>query len=137
MAVFKSEISLKGPFFTKDPKKTFRQNVRVMMDALAREGEADARARMRVGENRREPIRALGDRVSDHVKGRTSSLSAKRWQVTATVSVSNREFSGAQGISLMAAASRVEAQTHAMRRTTARLRSSRAVNQAELLKGLQ
>jgi hypothetical protein len=45
-----------GPFFRKDPALTFRQNVRVMMDAVAAEGEKDVRAQYQAGEARRRPI---------------------------------------------------------------------------------
>lgn len=132
-------IDLSGPFFQRDPVKTFRANVREMMDAVAAEGEADAKAQLRAGEGSRAPISAgvSPARVSGHVRGRTRALSGRRWAVTAVVSINNRGLSRRQGIALMAAAARVESQTHAFRRTTSRIRRSRAVNQAELFKGLQ
>lgn len=130
-------IDTSGPFFAKDPAKTFRQNVRVLMDAVAAEGEADVRAQITAGNSGRKPIAELGqDHVSAHVIGRTSNLRGRRWAVTAVVSVNNSGFSPKEGISLMAAASSVESQTHAFRRTTGRIRRARALNQAELLKGL-
>lgn len=129
-------IDLSGPFFRNDPGKTFRQNVRLLMERIAEEGEADVTAQLRAGESSRAPIRRLGDRVSDHVIGRTRSLTGKRWAVSAVVSVNNSGLSQAQGISLMAAAASVEQRTRACRRTTSRLRRARAVNRAELLKGI-
>lgn len=130
-------IDLSGPFFKVDPVKTFRANVQTLMEAVAKEGEGDVKAQLRAGNGSRKPIAALGGHVSDHVVGRVRSLSGKRWQVTAVVSVNNSGLTAKGGISLMAAASEVERQTKAFRRTTARLRKARALNTAELLKGLK
>ena len=134
-----TSIHYDGPFFRKDPGKTFRQNVRVMMRALSEEGQQDVQTQLRHNEGRRAPIARLKyePRVSQHVVGRVKSLKGKVWAVTAVVSVNNRGFSKAQGISLMAAAANTERQTHAFRRTTSRLRKAKKVNAAELLKGLR
>lgn len=129
-------IDLSGPFFKSDPRRTFRQNIRVLMARLAEEGEADVKAQLRQGEGARAPIFALGDRVSDHAIGRVTSLVGKRWAVSAVISVNNSGYSRKQGISLMAAASSVEARTRAFRRTTTRLRKARAINADELLRGI-
>ena len=135
---FKTEIKKTGVFFTSNPAKTFRQNVRVMMAAVAAEGEADVVGQLRAGESGRYPLGGgiRPGRVSGHVRGRTHNLSGKQWAVTAVVSVNNRGFSQQQGIKLMAAASWLESQGHAFRRTTGRIRRARAVNTAELLKGI-
>jgi hypothetical protein len=82
-------INNTGPFFTKDPAKTFRQNIRVMMAAIAAEGEADVKAQLAAGDAGRQPISLLGDHVSGHVIGRTASLAGRNWQVTAVISVNN------------------------------------------------
>jgi len=130
-------IKFDGPFFTGDPAKTFRQNIRAFMDVVAAEGEADVKAQLAVGEGSRAYIRALpAQRVSDYVRGRTSALSGRRWAVTAVVSVNNSGLSRGQGISLMAAASRVEGQTGAFRRTASRLRRLARRAEAVLLKGI-
>lgn len=130
-------ISLEGPFFEKDPVKTFRQNVRVLMDNTAELGEADVKAKLRQGEPRRLPMRGIQpERISGHVIGRTSNLAGKRWAVSAVVSVNKSGSSKRQGTTLMAAAATIERRDHVFRRTTARLRRARKLNQAELLKGL-
>lgn len=130
-------IDLSGPLFAKDPAKTFRQNVRDLMDAVVEQGERDVVAQLRAGEAARRPMRGISpDRVSGHVRGRTSNLAGRRWAVSGVVSVNNRGFSPKQGITLMAAAARLEQKTHAFRKTTARLRRARGVNLDELLKGL-
>lgn len=132
-------INAKGPFFTKDPAKTFRQNIRVLMDELAEAGESDVKAQLRSGEGGRFPLGGgiRPGRVSGHVVGRTSNLSGKRWQVTAVVSVNNRGFSKVQAVKLMAAASWLERTVRPFRRTTQRLRRLRSGAEAALLKGLQ
>lgn len=132
-----TSIDLSGPFFQRDPAKTFRQNVRRLMDAVAAEGEADVKAQLQQGEGSRAPMRGISPtRVSAHVIGRTRSMTGKRWAVTAVVSVNNSGFSKRQGTTLMAAASLLEGRSRVFRRTAARLRKARAVNQAELLKGI-
>ena len=130
-------IQMDGPFFRKDPALTFRQNVRVMMDAVAAEGEKDVRAQYQAGEARRRPISRIGGRVSEHVTGRTSSLKGKRWAVTANVSVNNRGWTRAEGIALMAAASVVEGRVHGMRKTKNRIGRTRKTNMSELLRGIE
>lgn len=138
MSRFASNISKTGPFFTKDPAKTFRQNIRVMMDALAAEGEADVRGQLQAGEGSRYPLGGgiRPGRVSAHVKGRTHALTGKRWAVSAVVSVNASGLNARQAIKLQAAGSVVEAETHAFRRTRGRIARARAVNRAELLKGI-
>lgn len=128
-------IDVSGPFFERDVHKTFYENARAMMEAMAAEGEADVKAQLAPG-NRR-PIRLLGDRVSDHVRGRVRSVAGKRWWLNAVVSVNNIGFNRPEGISLMAAAGTVERETGAFRRTSSRLGRARAVNRAELTKGLE
>lgn len=131
-------ITTDGPFFRRDPAKTFRQNVRTLMDAVVAEGERDIRAQLRAGEATRKPMRGISpERVSEHVKGRTSNLAGRRWAVSGIVSVNNRGFTPKQGITLMAAASRLEQRTHAFRRTTTRIRRTRAANLDELLAGIR
>lgn len=134
-----SIIDTSGPFFTKDPTKSFRGNIRDLMDAIAREGEGDVKVQLRQGENGRYPLGGgiRPGRVSGWIVGRTVNRIGRRWQVTAVVSVNNSGLTSEQGITLMAAASYLEGQLHVFRRTTSRLRRGRAVNQAELLKGLK
>lgn len=130
-------IRYDGPFFRKDPARTFRQNIRTMLDATAQEGATDVRAQLAAGNASRAPIRYIGDHVSAHVVGRVHSLSGKPWAVTAVVSVNNSGYSKRAGIALMAAASEVEGRTGAFRRTQTRVRRAKAVNAAELLKGIE
>lgn len=129
-------IDKTGPFFRSVPSKTFLENVRVMLEAVAKEGEQDAEAQLRVGQAGRELITYGGDRVSQHVVGRVTSIAGRKWGLSAVISVNNSHLNRAQGISLMAAASEIEGRLHVFRRTTSRLRSAKAINLAELTKGL-
>jgi hypothetical protein len=123
-------VDLSGPFFRSDPAKTFRKNIRDFMDEIAKTGEADVVAQMRAGQGGRAEIRG-GGRVADYVRGRTSSISGKRWAVTAVVSV-RPTGDRKRAIAIMAAASEIEAREHIFRRTTSRLRKAKT----NLLKGL-
>jgi hypothetical protein len=122
-------IDMSGPFFRKDPVKTFRQNVRELMDQIAVAGESDVKAQMATGQGSRAVMNMVDpNRVAAHVVGRTKSLGGKRWAVTAVVSVNNSGLSRAQGIQLMAAASQVERQTGAFKRTASRVRKVSKLN---------
>jgi hypothetical protein len=132
---FKTSIKMTGPFFDHDPAKTWGNNAHNMMVGVAREGSADVRGAMAAGNAGRAAIQKIGDHVSDHVRGELRKRPSGS-NYTAMVFVENRGFSAKEGISLMAAASQVESQTHAVRKTTGRISRSRAVNVSELLKGL-
>lgn len=137
MARAVTTISFDGPFFTADPGKTFRQNVRALMDAIAAEGERDVVAQLRAGEPRRLPVSHDVGRVADYVRGRTTSLAGKRWAVTAVVSLNNHGLSQVQGTALMAAGSLLEARLGAFRKTKNRIGRGRKANMAELLRGIE
>lgn len=125
-------VDMTGPFFRADPEKTVMENIQKFMQGLADEGAKAARAGLSTGSSRRAMIRELGDRVADHVIGRTSALSGKRWMAAAVVQVSQEGFGAVESRSLMAAASSVERRTAAIRRVA---RSINA-NKADFTKGL-
>ena len=125
-------IDMSGPFFTADPAKTFRRNIRDFMDEVVALGEADVEARLRSGEGSRASISGGNGRVSAYVVGRTRSLRGKRWAVTGVVSVNPQGKARRHAIAIMAAASEVEAQTGAFKKVTASLRRAKT----NLLKGL-
>ena len=134
-----TKIEFIGPFFARDPAKTFHENVKDFMDRVAALGEAEAQSRYHINQGARQPVGhgVLPARVSAHVVGRTQSLSGKRWAVTAVVGV--RPSAGAskeEAIATMAAASRIEGREHVMRRTTTGLKRIRAQLLGDLLKGL-
>jgi hypothetical protein len=131
-------IEFSGPFFEKDPASTFRQNARLMLAGVAREGEAAIQSALQAGQGGRARIShgVTPDQVSEHAIGRVHNLSGKRWVMTAVISVNNRGFSQQQGVALMAAAASLESRYHIFRQTASALRSSRAQAVADLTAGL-
>lgn len=139
MTAVAQKVEFSGPFFTRDPGATLRGNIVRMMQGIAEEGEAAVQKALGQGEGGRLPIShgVQPSRVSGHAIGRVRSLSGKPWAATAVISINNSGFSAGEGISLMAAAAKVEAETHAFRRTATALRSARAMLRANLTEGIE
>ena len=135
MTRYRSSIALDGPFFRNDPGKTFRQNARAMMEAVAKEGAKDVTGRMGNGRSRA-PVSIGGGTVADRVVPLVA-FNGQLGDVTAVVLVATKGLSRREAIAVRAAGSEVETQTHAFRQMTTRMRRARAINQAELLKGIQ
>jgi len=139
-------VDFKGPFFETDPSKTFRQNVRIMLTALAAEGEKDVKSQMRS----REGSKPRYGRTIDHVRGRVVNLAGRKWALTMVVSIPNVAGSKREAVQLQAIAhgrsqqgrSRggayrgPESRWRAFRNTTYRIRSSRTAINANFTKGL-
>jgi hypothetical protein len=126
-------VDMTGPFFQRDPVKTWRENVKDFMDEVAALGEAEVKAQLKSGEGRRAPIHGVTPaRVSAYVVGRTKSLTGKRWGVTAVVSVRPFTMGRKEAISIMAAAAEIEKREHVFRTATARIKRAKT----NLLKGL-
>lgn len=133
-----TSLDLSGPFFRVDPRKTFRANARAMLQAIAEEAAKDIQTQMQAGEAGRAFIRVGGGRVSAQVQGYASGVrSGNKWALTSRVHILNSGLSKSRAISLHAAAARIEARSHPFRRTAGRMRRAKAINRAELLKGLQ
>ena len=126
-------VDFKGPFFIRDPSKTFRANVRDFMDAVAAEGERDVRQQI---EARRGSMKHYTGHTAEHVRGRTKSLAGKRWAVTAVVGMDTSGMDRKQAIRTQDAAASVESRFHPLRRTTAAIKRGRAAQMANLTKGL-
>lgn len=84
-------VHLNGPFFQRDPGKTFREDARRFMDRVAEITEAEVRHRMEGGGPE-------ADATAPFVQGRTRSLSGRRWACTARVSVSTAGLSPAMAV---------------------------------------
>lgn len=132
MTRFRSSISLKGAFFQHDPARTFVENLHEMARAMADEGAVDVAARMR---GSRAPISLVGGEVADLVTPMVKGGGLA--PTTVVVLVRSRGLSAKESIAVRAAGSEVERMTGAFRKTTARMRAARAINRAELLKGIQ
>lgn len=121
------QTTLSGPFFAAQPRRVVGANVRDMLGDAVTEGADVVRAELRAGLTLRAPVRILGDRVADHVRGRVKSLGGHPWSSTGLVSVSIAGTVGDARVALMAAASGLESRRHAFRRApAAMLRELRA-----------
>lgn len=129
-----ARVDFTGPFFTRDPKRTIRQNIRDMLDRLAAEMESDVQGQM---ENRAGSMPGWTGWTRDHVVGRTESLGGKRWGLTAVVSANTNHMDRDEAIRTKAAAATIERRWHPFRRTTSAARRSRAVIGANLTEGLE
>lgn len=128
------KIEFRGGFFERDPRKTFRQNVMDMMDGVAREGEDTVRKAIQA---RAGSMPRSKGWTAAHVKGRTRSLSGRKWQVTAVISANTAGMSRRDAMRTKAAAASVERRFHPFRRAAAAMRRSRAVMSANLTKGIE
>lgn len=129
-----SRIDLSGPFFSKDPAKTFTANVRELLQEVADAQAEDVRQQYEAGEGARVEVRALGPgRVSSRIRGRVESLSRKPWHFTAVVVPDRTGLNAKQAIALFAAAAKVEKRIHAFARTSRKSKTYRT----DLAKGLE
>lgn len=132
-------IEYDGPFFQGDPRKTFRQNIRMLMDRIAQVGEADVKARLERG-------RSGGDSGSAirYVRGRTTSLAGRRWAVSAVISADTSRLNRAGAIAVQAKLSGRREGSHGttrgLRGRTAFAATARGlrriVKDADLMKGI-
>lgn len=131
-------IDSSGPFFTSNPGKTFRANARSMMRALAIEAQVDIAQQLRAGDPGRQEISILGGHVSSRVTAGVPFTPAKAQsgRIFVNVYVPNFNLSKKEGQALMAAYSRVARSTGAFKRTAGRIRKAKAINVAELLRGI-
>jgi hypothetical protein len=130
----KSSVDFAGDFFTKDPNKTFSDNVRDLLNEAITEIADDVRSNVAAGEGSRAPIHALGGaRVSQFIKGRVAALSGKPWHYNAVVSPDTSGLDAKGATALLAAASRIEGQTRAFRRAASATRRQKT----NLTKGIE
>lgn len=113
-----AEVELSGPFFTKDPGKTVRQNVMDFLDKLAEYGETRARGLVASKSGR---MPRWSGHTRDHIIGRTRAEVArggKRWVSTAVVSANTDGMPKKEAIRTLAAASSIEGRFHPFRSVT-------------------
>lgn len=127
-----TKVTTDGPFFKVDPRKTFRANARVMLQAVADEGEKAVKSRSPYYTGSKGDPNA---HIRDFIKGRVKSLSGKPWAMTAVVS-SLFHFYNTQNGRHYGYGRKLEARTKFFRRGIATVRPER--REAEkLLRGLQ
>lgn len=119
-------VELSGPFFQRDPGKTFSENVRRMMAGVAEEGEQAIKSNY--------PVLTGFGRAG--VVGRVDSLSGKQWYATAVIS-QTRAYPWPGGGPKQYRGGKSEARHHMFRAAYHDLQHSRAVLQADLAAGLE
>lgn len=129
MARFVTTIKRTGPFFTHDPAKTFRANADVLMEAIAREGEADVQAQTSAFKHPSGAFR-------EGVQGRTHRLDGAPFKHPGVVVSQTHVYPWKSGAPKQYRGGRAEAVYHMFRRTRGRIRAVNKLNAAELLKGL-
>ena len=140
------KVELSGPFFTRDPGKTLRANIRDMLDALAAEMERTARAGIA-------PHSDTGW-THDHTIGYTTSAkTGKRWGLWAAVGLPTTGMDKKAAIRTKAAAAGrrkavgsdgrdrgtakgIEERFHPFRNTKSAVYRARAIITADLTEGL-
>lgn len=122
----KLSIDLSGPLFTRDPKKTVRQNIRRMLEGLAQEGERTVQSQF--------PVYTGAGRAG--VRGRVASLGGKPWHLNAVVSQTH-VYDWPNGGSAQYRGGKLERRIGMFRRTASAMRRSRAVLGANLVRDLE
>jgi hypothetical protein len=122
----KLQVDLSGPLFSRDVKKTVRQNIRRMLEGLAEEGERLARSAWPV----------LTGAGRDHTEGRVRSLTGKPWFLTAVISAQH-VYPWPNGGAKQYRGGKAERRVGMFRRTATAIRRSRAVISANLVEGLE
>lgn len=127
-------MDLSGPFFTRDPRRTVKQNIREMMGRLADETEGDIRRAIAA---RRGAMPRSAGKTLGALRGRNEALSGKDWYQSMVVSVDTSRMDRQQAIATKAAAMTIERRWRPFRRATSTIRRSRAILAANLTKGLE
>ncbi len=128
-----ARVTLDGAFFTRDPGKTLRANVRDMLEGLAAEMEREVKGII---------AGAAGSMPGytgwsyEHTIGRVESYSGKQWGTWAVVSANTEGMSKADAIRTKAAAATIERRFHPYRRVKGGVYRLRPVLQANLTKGM-
>jgi len=134
MVAVTTKVELSGNFFRRDPGKTFRANVRDMLDDLAGWMEEEVQAQI-AGHAGSMPHYTGHSR--NQIVGRTESVSGRRWGTWAVVSASTAGMSKNDAIRTKAAAAGIEKRWHPFRNVKSGVYRSRAIIRANLTKGLE
>lgn len=130
-----TKVTLEGDFFSRDPVKSYRQNIRDMLEALSVEMEEQVKSQ--IGSHQGEMPRWSGW-THDHTKGYvTGAMSGRRWQYWAAVAAYTSGMSKADAIRTKAAAVTIEKRWHPYRNVKSGVYRARALISADLAKGLE
>ena len=124
-----TRVELDGPFFTRDVRRTVRQNITEFEEAIAAYGQERARGALA---GKRGAIPRWTGWTHGRIIGRTQAemrRGGKAWQVTAVVSANTDQLGRREAIRTKAAASSIEGRFGIFRRTTFAIRAKmRSVN---------
>lgn len=123
-----ADVELFGPFFQGDPGKKLTVNVQDMLEAVAKEGEAEVKAASQG--------HVYTGAFLAGIEGRVHSLGGKHWLRTAVVSQTH-VYRWPNGGAKQYRGGKLEARVHMFRSTANRLRRSAAVARANLTKGME
>lgn len=84
----RAAFAYRGPFFERDPLRTLAENIRDLMERVARTGGAYVRSEL-------DSAGPEGAEVRPFVQGRVRSVSGTEWRSTAVVSVSTPHMDAA------------------------------------------
>jgi hypothetical protein len=129
-----SKITLEGPFFTKDPGKTLRANVRDLMEALAEWGEAEVRNAITANAG---SMPYYDGWSWAHTRGRVESVEGKQWGTWARVSAYTGDLDATDARKTKAAAATIERRWRPYRRVKSAVYRARPLLTADLTKGLE
>ena len=120
------DIDLSGPFFTKDVKKTVRENMRVALLETVTQGRDIVQQQLTPGHG------YLTGRLSSHIQAANKSLSGQPWALSAVVrSTVNQVMPGHKGYAM-----KIEAKYHMFRNARAAMRRAGKLLRANYTKGL-
>ena len=126
----KIDIRLEGPFFHRDVKKTFRDNARALLLALAYEGAIPIRQAL----NEHRSNRSHGH-AADGIRAELGAIDGSRWLISSAIHQTNT-YPWPGGGGRVYKGGKLEAKIHIFRRVYLALRRSRKIASANLTKGL-
>ena len=129
-----TKVTLDGNFFRHNPGKTFRQNVKDMLDELAPWMQSEVRG---VIEAHAGSMPFYTGWSEERVEGRTHSNAGKRWGTWAVVSSNTAGMSARDAIRTKAAAAGIERRWHPYRLVKSAVYRARPIIAADLSKGLE
>lgn len=130
-----TKVTLDGAFFTRDPRKTVRGNIRDMLDSLADWMEETVQSDI-AGHAGQMPF--YTGRTRDSIDGYTTSKkTGKRWGLHAAVGAVTFGMDRKNAIRTKAAAATIERRWHPFRRVKSGIYRARPLINANLTKGLE
>jgi hypothetical protein len=134
MTDVRADVRLEGDFFRRDPGKTFRANVRDMLEGLADWMETEVRSQIS-GQAGSMPYYTGWS--WGNTTGRVHSIGGKRWGTWARVSANTAGMGAGEAIRTKAAAASIERRWHPYRKVKSAVYRARPLITANLTEGLE